>query len=59
LHQAQATVEDAIAAAQAGVPVDMVQIDVTRTWELLGEIIGDTVQESLINQLFSQFCLGK
>ncbi|WP_341301086.1 tRNA uridine-5-carboxymethylaminomethyl(34) synthesis GTPase MnmE [Lysinibacillus sp. FSL H8-0500] len=59
LHQAQATVEDAIAAAQAGVPVDMVQIDVTRTWEILGEIIGDTVQESLINQLFSQFCLGK
>ncbi len=59
LHQAQATVEDALAAAQAGVPVDMVQIDVTRTWEILGEIIGDTVQESLINQLFSQFCLGK
>ncbi|GLC90116.1 tRNA uridine-5-carboxymethylaminomethyl(34) synthesis GTPase MnmE [Lysinibacillus piscis] len=59
LHQAQATVADAIEAAQAGVPVDMVQIDVTRTWEILGEIIGDTVQESLINQLFSQFCLGK
>lgn len=59
LHQAQATVEEALAAAQAGVPVDMVQIDVTRTWEILGEIIGDTVQESLINQLFSQFCLGK
>lgn len=59
LHQAKATVEDALDAAQAGVPVDMVQIDVTRTWEILGEIIGDTVQESLINQLFSQFCLGK
>jgi len=59
LHQAQATVEDALAGAQAGIPVDMVQIDVTRTWEILGEIIGDTVQESLINQLFSQFCLGK
>ena len=42
-----------------GIPIDMVQIDVTRTWELLGEIIGDTVQDSLINQLFSQFCLGK
>ena len=59
LHQAQATIEDALEAAEAGVPVDMVQIDVTRTWELLGEIVGDTVQESLINQLFSQFCLGK
>lgn len=59
LHQAQVTIEDALSAATIGVPVDMVQIDVTRTWEILGEIIGDTVQESLINQLFSQFCLGK
>lgn len=59
LHQAKATIEDAINAAEAGVPVDMIQIDVTKTWELLGEIVGDTVQESLINQLFSQFCLGK
>ena len=59
LHQAKNTIEDALNAAEAGVPVDMIQIDVTRTWELLGEIIGDTMQESLINQLFSQFCLGK
>ncbi|MEK4701790.1 tRNA uridine-5-carboxymethylaminomethyl(34) synthesis GTPase MnmE [Solibacillus sp. FSL R7-0668] len=59
LHQAQAVIEEALQAAEAGVPVDMIQIDVTRTWEILGEIIGDTVQESLINQLFSQFCLGK
>ena len=59
LHQAQEVIEDALDAAKMGVPVDMVQIDVTRTWEILGEIIGDTVQESLINQLFSQFCLGK
>ena len=42
-----------------GVPIDLVQIDLTRAWELLGEIIGESVQEDLINQLFSQFCLGK
>ncbi|MFY3792519.1 tRNA uridine-5-carboxymethylaminomethyl(34) synthesis GTPase MnmE [Ureibacillus sp. MALMAid1270] len=59
LHQALDTIKDAIDGAQSGVPVDIVQIDVTRTWEILGEIVGDTVQESLINQLFSQFCLGK
>ncbi|WP_312753418.1 tRNA uridine-5-carboxymethylaminomethyl(34) synthesis GTPase MnmE [Rummeliibacillus suwonensis] len=59
LHQALDRINDAIDAAHAGVPVDMIQIDVTRTWEILGEIVGDTVQDSLINQLFSQFCLGK
>ena len=59
LHKARATIEEALGAAEAGIPVDMIQIDVTRTWELLGEIIGDTVQEGLINELFSRFCLGK
>lgn len=59
LKQAQQTLGDAISAIESGVPIDMVQIDITRTWELLGEIIGDTVHESLIDQLFSQFCLGK
>jgi tRNA modification GTPase len=44
---------------EADLPIDMVQIDITRAWEILGEIVGDTVSESLIDQLFSQFCLGK
>jgi len=59
LHQAKQTIEDALEATEQGVPVDMIQIDVTRTWEILGEIVGDTVEESLIDQLFAQFCLGK
>jgi tRNA modification GTPase len=59
LTQAKKAVEEAIAGIESGVPIDIVQIDLTRTWELLGEIIGDTVHESLIDQLFSQFCLGK
>lgn len=59
LNQARSAIDEAIAAIEAGLPIDMVQIDITRAWELLGEIIGDTVSESLINQLFSQFCLGK
>ncbi|PZX03741.1 tRNA modification GTPase trmE [Psychrobacillus insolitus] len=59
LHLAKETITDAIEAAQTDVPVDMIQIDVTRTWEILGEIVGDTVEESLLDQLFSQFCLGK
>ena len=59
LKQSERTINDAIEAMKNGMPIDLVQIDLTRAWELLGEIVGDTVQESLINQLFSQFCLGK
>ncbi|MBZ9534302.1 tRNA uridine-5-carboxymethylaminomethyl(34) synthesis GTPase MnmE [Cytobacillus oceanisediminis] len=59
LNQALSAISDAIEGADNGTPIDIVQIDLTRTWEILGEIIGDSIHESLINQLFSQFCLGK
>lgn len=59
LKDARKSIEDAMEAAQNGVPVDMVQIDLIKTWELLGEVIGEAVSEGLIDQLFSQFCLGK
>ncbi len=59
LNQALHAIEESISGVEAGVPIDIVQIDLTRTWELLGEIIGESVHESLIDQLFSQFCLGK
>lgn len=39
--------------------VDMLEIDIKKIWKILGEIIGETYQDELIDQLFSQFCLGK
>ncbi|KSU59099.1 tRNA modification GTPase [[Bacillus] enclensis] len=59
LNQASQAINEAINSVEMGTPIDIAQIDLTRTWELLGEIIGDSVHESLIDQLFSQFCLGK
>lgn len=59
LKQAKQALEDAMQSLEMNMPLDIVQIDVTRTWEFLGEIIGDTASDSLIDQLFSQFCLGK
>ena len=52
LKQARQSIQDAIDAAESG-------IDLTRTWEILGEIIGESASDELIDQLFSQFCLGK
>lgn len=40
-------------------PIDMVEIDIKEAWNTLGEIIGETYEEELLDQLFSQFCLGK
>ncbi|MCP1161192.1 tRNA uridine-5-carboxymethylaminomethyl(34) synthesis GTPase MnmE [Bacillus infantis] len=59
LNQALNSIEEALNGVDFGTPIDIIQIDLTRTWELLGEIIGESVHDSLIDQLFSQFCLGK
>ncbi|GEO67753.1 tRNA uridine-5-carboxymethylaminomethyl(34) synthesis GTPase MnmE [Levilactobacillus spicheri] len=59
LHQASDALDDVMQGIANGMPVDLVQIDMTRAWDLLGEITGDSYQDELLDQLFSQFCLGK
>lgn len=59
LNEAHKTIGEAIEAVENGLPVDMVAFDIRRTWELLGEVVGDAVSDDLIDQIFSQFCLGK
>lgn len=59
LRQADQALGDVLKGLDDGMPVDLVQIDMTRAWDLLGEITGDSYQDELLDQLFSQFCLGK
>lgn len=59
LTQAKEALEEAKEGAEQLLPIDMIQIDVHRAWELLGEIIGETASESLLDEIFSKFCLGK
>ena len=41
------------------VPVDMIEIDLKRIYDLLGEITGDVYKDELLDELFKNFCLGK
>lgn len=59
LERAKRSVHEVIQGIEAGMPLDMVEIDLKNAWQYLGEIIGDAVAEDLIDQIFSQFCLGK
>jgi len=59
LNQAQQSLTEVISGIAAGMPVDLVQIDMTNCWDQLGEITGDSAPDELITELFSQFCLGK
>lgn len=41
------------------VEIDLLEIDLQRLWDTLGEIIGDSYKEELLDVIFSKFCLGK
>lgn len=42
-----------------GYSVDMLEIDIRACWDTLGEIIGATYKDELLDELFSNFCIGK
>lgn len=44
---------------QMGMPEDFFTIDLMSAYESLGEIIGESVGEDLVNEIFSKFCTGK
>ena len=59
LQAAQKHLEECLNTIRMGMAEDFIVIDVRSAWEKLGEITGDTVDEDIIDQIFSQFCIGK
>ena len=59
LKKSLESIEDVRKGIENNMPIDMVEIDLKQMWSTLGEIIGETYSDELIDQLFSQFCLGK
>ena len=59
LKAAEEHLEECLNTIRMGMAEDFIVIDVRSAWEKLGEITGDTVDEDIIDQIFSQFCIGK
>ena len=55
LKKAQNSLDSVLEGISSGMPVDLVQIDMTEAWNLLGEITGESYEDELLDQLFSQF----
>ena len=59
IKEALKSINEALEGINFGYPVDMINVDITNAWNSLGEIIGEGNPEELINNLFTNFCLGK
>lgn len=59
LEETLAHLSSFIAGLSAGLSNDFLVIDLQSAWEKLGKITGETIEEDLLDQIFSKFCLGK
>lgn len=59
LTSARDSLREVLKTLQLGMPTDCVAIDLRNAWEKLGEISGDTLDEDIIDRIFSEFCIGK
>ena len=59
LARAAGHVRDALGGRAAGIPADLLAVDLTAALAAIGEITGDGVHDDLLAAIFSTFCIGK
>ena len=59
LKEAAAHLQAACETMEEGLGEDFITIDLRAAWMALGKIIGETVGEDIIDEIFSRFCIGK
>lgn len=59
LRQSYELINSAVEMIEKKEPLDIIEIDIKEAFEILGEIIGETVTDEIMNEVFSRFCLGK
>jgi len=59
LEKGRDSMKDALSMTMRKEALDFIEIDVKNAYENLGEIIGETVSDDIIDEVFARFCLGK
>ncbi len=59
LKEALNKLQESIKNISCNYPIDIVEIDLLACYNILGEIIGLTYKDELIDEIFTRFCLGK
>ncbi|MBQ6622250.1 MAG: tRNA uridine-5-carboxymethylaminomethyl(34) synthesis GTPase MnmE [Mogibacterium sp.] len=59
LCRAEASLQAAEQLLTAGEPLEIAEIDVHAAYDALGEILGETAGDEILDHVFSKFCLGK
>lgn len=59
LFEAKTSLSQLIDTIEAGMPEDLYTIDMQNAYEALGRIIGETIEDDIVDKIFKEFCMGK
>ena len=59
IKQTRKNIKDIKEGLKENISIDMLEIDLREIWQILGEVIGETYTEELLDSLFKNFCVGK
>ena len=59
IYKSMISIGDAINSLNDRLPYDFIEVDLKDAWDSLGCINGDTIEEDLLDTIFSNFCIGK
>ncbi len=59
VDQAIEDIKQALASFETGMPLDMVTIDIKSCADNIGQITGESIDEAIMHDIFSRFCIGK
>ena len=59
LSEAKTSLNKVMESLELQMPEDFYSIDLMSAYASLGYIIGEEVEEDLVNEIFSKFCMGK
>lgn len=59
VNKASTSLREGLNSLKNGIPIDMIEANLKSCYEYLGQIIGESYDDALIDRLFSDFCVGK
>lgn len=59
LSEAELSIKEVLNSIEIGMPEDFYSIDLVNAYDCLGRMIGERVEEDVVNEIFSKFCMGK
>ena len=59
LHQVKESLSNTLKGLEKGTPLEFIAFEIRSALDALGEMVGETATEEVLNRIFEQFCIGK